>query len=56
MPIWVVLKNGLGINFAHIRVLIDRNKKIQKLVDEKGKIPKSKIKSYVSGALDAYIN
>ncbi|NIM46831.1 MAG: hypothetical protein GTN40_01590 [Candidatus Aenigmarchaeota archaeon] len=43
-------------NFTHIKVLIDKNSKIQKLVNEKGKIPKNKIKKYISGHLDGYIN
>lgn len=43
-------------NFTHLKVLIDRNGRIQNLVDEKGRIPKEKIHSYVSDALDGYIN
>jgi hypothetical protein len=42
-------------NYAHLKVLIDR-KDIQKLVNEKGIIPKNRIKKYVSGYLDCYIN
>jgi predicted nucleotidyltransferase len=43
-------------SYAHIKVLIDKNDKIQKLVDEKGEMPKEKIRDYVSGHLDGYIN
>lgn len=43
-------------NFTHLKVLIDRNCRIQKLVDEKGKIPEDKVPNYVSNSLDGYIN
>ncbi len=43
-------------SYTHIKAIIDKNGEIQKLIDEKGKIPKDKIKKYVSGHLDGYIN
>lgn len=43
-------------SYLHLKAIIDKNGKIQKLIDEKGRIPKSKIKDYVSGYLDGYIN
>jgi hypothetical protein len=43
-------------NFAHLKVLVDKNEEIQKLVDEKGTIPRERVYDYVSGRLDAYVN
>lgn len=43
-------------SYAHVEAIVDKNGKIQKLIDEKGKISKNKIKKYVSGHLDGYIN
>jgi hypothetical protein len=47
---------GDRYNFTHLNVLIDRNDRIQKLVDEKGRIPEEKVHEYVSRVLDGYIN
>jgi predicted nucleotidyltransferase len=35
-------------SFTHVRAIVDKTGEIQKLIDEKGKIPKDKIKKYVS--------
>ena len=43
-------------SYAHIKAIVDKTGEIQKLIDEKGKIPRDKIKKYVAGHLDAYIN
>lgn len=43
-------------NYAHVKAIVDKTGEIQKLIDEKGKIPKDKIKKYVAGHLDGYIN
>ena len=43
-------------NFAHLKTLIDKNGKIQKLINEKGIIPRNKIKIFIDTSLDAYIN
>lgn len=43
-------------DFAHVKALIDKNGCIQKLIDEKGRIPNCVRRSFVSGVLDAYIN
>jgi hypothetical protein len=43
-------------SFTYIKTIIDKTGEIQKLIDEKGIIPKENIKKYVSGFLDGYIN
>ncbi|MFQ5986300.1 MAG: nucleotidyltransferase domain-containing protein [Thermoplasmata archaeon] len=43
-------------NFAHIKVLLDKNDRIQSLVDEKGRLPRDAIRDRVSRNLDGYIN
>ena len=43
-------------NYTHLRVLVDKNGEIQKLVDHKGTIEKEKVHDYVSARLDGYIN
>jgi len=43
-------------SYTHVKAILDKTGEIQKLIYEKGKIPKDKIKKYVSGALDGYIN
>ena len=44
-------------NFAHIQALIDKTKgELQKIIDEKGKIPEKYWKKYLEGYLDGYIN
>lgn len=43
-------------SYTHVKANVDKTGEIQKLIDEKGVIPKDKIKSYVSGHLDGYIN
>lgn len=53
---WDGPENWARYNFAHLKVLIDKNKKIQKLVDEKSTIPKNKIKPFIRTALDGYVN
>jgi predicted nucleotidyltransferase len=43
-------------NYTHLRVLVDKNGRIQKLVDYKGTIEKERVQNYVSARLDGYIN
>jgi predicted nucleotidyltransferase len=44
-------------NFAHVQAVIDKtNGEIQKIIDEKGKIPEKDWKEYTAGYLDGYIN
>lgn len=43
-------------SYTHIKAIVDKTGQIQKLIDEKGKIPKDIIKKYVSRHLDGYIN
>ena len=45
-----------GPSFTYVKTIIDKNGDIQKLINEKGKIPKEYLKKYVSGFLDGYIN
>jgi predicted nucleotidyltransferase len=43
-------------SYTHVKAIIDKTGKLQKIIDEKGKIPREKIKQYVAGHLDGYIN
>jgi len=43
-------------SFTHVKTIIDKTGEIQNLINEKGKLPKEKIKDFVSGHLDGYIN
>ncbi len=43
-------------SYAHIKAQIDKNGLIQKLVEEKSRIPKDKLRKYIEGTLDGYIN
>ncbi len=43
-------------SFAHVEVLIDKNGEIQKLVNEKARIPESHLAEFIRGSLDGYIN
>ena len=43
-------------NFAHLRAQVDKTGEIQKIIDEKGKLPEDKIKETVSFNLGCYIN
>jgi hypothetical protein len=43
-------------SFTHVKALIDKNSRIQRLINEKGKIPKDKIRDFISRNLDGYIN
>jgi hypothetical protein len=43
-------------SFAHVKAQIDKPGEIQKLIDEKGKLPESEIKKVVADNLDSYIN
>ncbi|MBK5113542.1 MAG: nucleotidyltransferase domain-containing protein [Candidatus Heimdallarchaeota archaeon] len=44
-------------NFAHVQALIDEtNGELQKIIDEKGRIPEKIWKEYTAGYLDGYIN
>jgi hypothetical protein len=39
-----------------LKALIDKNGKIQKLIDEKGKVPEKNFSMFIVNSLDAYIN
>jgi hypothetical protein len=43
-------------SFAHIKPLVDKTGEIQQLFDNKSIVPKDKVKEFVSGAIDAYVN
>lgn len=43
-------------NFSHMKALIDKNGKIQELLDELAKVPKRFLSKHITGALDGYIN
>ncbi|MHA1985131.1 MAG: nucleotidyltransferase domain-containing protein [Promethearchaeota archaeon] len=43
-------------SFSHLKALIDKNGKIQELIDEKGKIPEKNLSLFIVNSLDAYIN
>ncbi|MHA2400520.1 MAG: nucleotidyltransferase domain-containing protein [Promethearchaeota archaeon] len=42
--------------FSHVKAQIDKNGKIQEILDEKGKIPEKFLSKFIAGSLDAYIN
>jgi hypothetical protein len=39
-----------------VNVLIDKNAKIQELLDEKAKVPEKFLPQFITGALDGYVN
>lgn len=43
-------------SYTYVKAIVDKNGQIQKIIDAKGIIPKDKIREYVSGNLDGYIN
>ncbi|MHA2182999.1 MAG: nucleotidyltransferase domain-containing protein [Promethearchaeota archaeon] len=42
--------------FTHVKTLIDKNSKIQDLINEKARIPEKYLSKFIAGSLDAYIN
>ncbi|MHA2281581.1 MAG: nucleotidyltransferase domain-containing protein [Promethearchaeota archaeon] len=42
--------------FSHVKALIDRNSKIQELLNEMAKVPDKHLSEFIAGSLDAYIN
>lgn len=42
--------------FAHVNALVDKNGNIQKIIDEKAKIPENIYKKFIEKSLDGYIN
>ncbi|PIR94559.1 hypothetical protein COT97_00780 [Candidatus Falkowbacteria bacterium CG10_big_fil_rev_8_21_14_0_10_39_11] len=53
---WGGTEEWARYNMAHIKVEIDKTKTIQKIINEKGKIPEDKVENFIRGNLDAYIN
>ena len=43
-------------DFTHVSALVDKTGEVQKLIDEKGTIPKNKRDEFINGQLDAYLN
>jgi hypothetical protein len=43
-------------SFAHVDALIDKNGKIQELLDKLSKVPENLLSKYIAGVLDGYIN
>lgn len=44
-------------DFTHVQALVDKTGgEIQKLIDEKGSIPKEKREQFINGSVDAYMN
>ncbi|MEK7212270.1 MAG: hypothetical protein AAB686_01160, partial [Patescibacteria group bacterium] len=44
-------------DFTHVQALVDKTGgEIQKLIDEKGSIPKEKRDEFINGSIDAYMN
>jgi len=44
-------------SYAHVKATIDKTDgELQRIIDEKGKIPKNHLQKYISGYLDGYIN
>lgn len=53
---WGGVDAGHQYNFVYLKAQIDRTGEIQKIIDEKSVIPADKVKEFVSGELDKYIN
>ncbi len=53
---WGSAEEWARYNCAHIKALIDKGGKAQKIINEKAKIPADKIKSFILEKLDGYIN
>ena len=43
-------------SFSHVKALIDKNGKIQCILDELAKVPKNHLSKFIAGALDGYVN
>ncbi len=53
---WGTAEEWARYNCAHIKALIDKNRKIQKIIDDKAKISTAKIRSFTAEKLDGYLN
>ena len=43
-------------SFAHVKTQLDKNGKIQELLDDKAKVPEKFLSKFIAGALDGYVN
>lgn len=43
-------------SFSHVKALLDKNGKIQDILDELAKVPETHLSKFIAGSLDAYIN
>ena len=53
---WGTAQAWQRYNFAHLKTLVDKTGKVQKLIDEKGTIPPAEIPKFINQSLDHYIN
>jgi hypothetical protein len=54
--VWLSATHWNRYDHTRAKALIDRTGKIQELIDDKGLVPKSKIKAYVAEQIDSYLN
>lgn len=54
--VWGTSEHVYAYNFTHLKAEIDRTGEIQKIMKEKGRIPKSEVHSYTADQLDGFIN
>jgi hypothetical protein len=47
---------GYGPSFAHIKVPIDKTGRVAQVAREKARIPRKRVRPYVAGQLDGYLN
>ncbi len=43
-------------DFAHVKILVDKIGELQEIVEEKGYIPKDRLRQFIASALDGYVN
>jgi hypothetical protein len=43
-------------SFVHVKTIIDKNGKIQQILDKLAKVPEEHLSNFIAGSLDAYIN
>lgn len=53
---WGQSDSGHQYNFTYLRAQIDKTGDIQEIIDKKGIIPPDKVKEFVAGKLDEYMN
>ncbi len=43
-------------DFAHVKALVDKTGEVQKIIDEKGSLPKERQEEFINAQIDAYMN